>query len=136
MSVFFYFMYPRESIRDGYYTAEAKYFNEDGWKEFVTIFVSGGKITTVEYNAKNSSGFLRSWDMDYMRVMNESVGTYPNAYTRIYAADLLAKQDSEKIEAVPGATRSYHKFKELAAAVTRKTKEGDASVAFVEFSHE
>ena len=136
MTVFFYFMYPRESLRDGYYTAEAKYFDEYGWKEYVTIFVSGGKITTVEYNAKNPNGFIKSWDMDYMRVMNASEGTYPNAYTRIYAADLLAKQDAEKIDAVSGATHSYHKFKQLAAAVIIKIKEGDTSVAFVEFSND
>jgi major membrane immunogen (membrane-anchored lipoprotein) len=135
ISALFYFAYPDETIHDGYYTAEAKHFDEHGWKEIVTIFVSGGKITTVEYNARNSSGFIKSWDMDYMRVMNASDGTYPNAYTRIYAADLLAKQDVEKIDAISGATHSYHTFQQLAAAVMEKIKEGDTSVAFVDFPH-
>ena len=136
MSLFFYFMYPRDSVQDGYYTAEAKDFDDHGWKEFVTIFVSGGKITTVEYNAKNSSGFIKSWDMDYMRLMNAWGGIYPSAYMRAYAADLLTKQDVEKIDAVSGATHSYHAFKQLATAIMKKIIEGDTSVAFVELSHD
>ena len=135
ISTLFYLAYPDETIQDGYYSAEAKDFDEHGWKEFVTIFVSGGSITAVEYNAKNSSGFIKSWDMDYMRVMNASDGTYPNAYTRVYAADLLTKQDAERIDAVSGATHSYHAFKQLAAAVMEKIKEGDTSVAFVDLPH-
>ena len=134
ISALFYLSYPDETIQDGYYTAEAEYFDEYGWKEFVTIFVSGGKITTVEYNAKNPSGLVKSWDMDYMRVMNASNGTYPNTYTRIYAADLLDKQDAEKIDAISGATHSCYNFKRLAAAAMSKIKEGDTTVVFVDFS--
>ena len=135
MSALFYFANPYETIPDGYYTAEAKYFDKYGWKEFVTIFVSGGKITTVEYNAKNPSGFIKSWDMDLMRLMNATNGIYPNAYTRIYAAELLAKQNPEKIDVISGATHSYHTFNQLAAAVIKKIQEGDTSVAFVDVSH-
>lgn len=82
-SVLFTGCQKQEGLQDGYYTVEmAEYSN--GWKEFVTICVSNGEIVTVEYNAKNSSGFIKFWDMPYMAKMNSIKGTYPNYYTRAY----------------------------------------------------
>ena len=56
-----------------------------GWKEYITILVKGGSIVSVEYNAENASGFIKSWDNAYMQNMLHSNGTYPNEYTRYYA---------------------------------------------------
>jgi major membrane immunogen (membrane-anchored lipoprotein) len=97
-------------LHDGYYTAESASFDSFGWKEFVTICVSNGKIVTVEYNAKNSSGFIKSWDMDYMRRMGAVTGTYPNEYSRVYASELLARQTPDPIDAISGATDSHATF--------------------------
>ena len=116
---------------DGYYTVEMANY-ENGWKEFVTICVSGGKIVTVEYNARNASGYIKSWDMDYMRKMNGLVGNYPNAYTRNYAAQLLLTQGPDGIDAVTGATLSGGKFTRMAAALIEKAKAGDTTVGIVE----
>lgn len=122
---------PESGLVDGYYTVEmAEYDN--GWKEFVTICVSGGKIVTVEYNARNASGYIKSWDMDYMRKMNGIVGNYPNAYTRNYAAQLLLTQGPDGIDAVSGATLSGGKFTRMAAALIEKAKAGDTTVGIVE----
>jgi len=118
-------------LKDGYYTAEADSFDENGWKEYVTVYVSGSKIVTVEYNAKNSSGFIKSWDMQYMRDMNEAKNIYPNKYTRDYAEMLLNWQDADKVDAISGATHSGISFKLLAKAVVQKAKQGDKQVAFV-----
>lgn len=64
---------------DGFYTVEMSDYN-NGWKEFVTIRVSGNKIVTVEYNAKNSSGFIKSWDIPYMRnMLDKKKGHTPTA---------------------------------------------------------
>ena len=46
-------------LKDGYYTAEQAEFDEHGWKEYVTICVSGGEIILIEYNAFNASGFIK-----------------------------------------------------------------------------
>ncbi|MDR1931406.1 MAG: FMN-binding protein [Spirochaetales bacterium] len=119
-------------LHDGYYTAEAARFDSHGWKEFVTICVRNSKIITIEYNAKNPSGFIKSWDMDYMRHMSKVEGTYPNEYTRIYASRLLDKQNPEELDVVTGATESYEKFKQLASAVISQAKAGDTHVAAVE----
>jgi major membrane immunogen (membrane-anchored lipoprotein) len=118
-------------MQDGYYTAEEKEFYH-GWKEFVTIYVSNGQIVTVEYNAKNPAGFIKSWDMDYMRNMGSGSGTYPNEYTRTYAAELLAAQDVDSIDLITGATNSYNTFVPLARAAIEQAKKGDKTVIIVD----
>lgn len=118
-------------MQDGYYTAEAAEFDDYGWKEYLTIYISNDKIVTVEYNAYNASGFIKSWDMDYMRTMNAISGTYPNKYAREYAADLLNKQNPAQVDCITGATSSYNTFRQLAAAVIERAENGDHSVAFV-----
>jgi major membrane immunogen (membrane-anchored lipoprotein) len=122
-------------LNDGYYTAECASYNH-GWKEFLTIYVNNGKVTTVEYNARDASGFIKSWDMDYMRVMNETDGNYPSKYTRAYAGEMLNKQDHTKIDAMSGATESLKSFQLLAEAVIERARAGDKRVAFVEVAYE
>jgi major membrane immunogen (membrane-anchored lipoprotein) len=123
-----------QDLRDGYYTAECSNFFH-GWKEYLTIYVNNGKIATVEYNAKNASGFIKSWDMNYMRVMNKTDGNYPNKYTRVYAASLLNRQNADEVDAMSGATESHASFQKLANAVIRQARNGDKTVAFVEVSY-
>lgn len=123
-------------MEDGYYTAEAAAFDSYGWKEYVTIYVSDDKIRTVEYDAFNASGFVKSWDIDYMRLMNTAMGTYPNEFTRIYAVSLINWQNSTDIDAVAGATSSHVKFKILAEAALERARLGDKEVALVELSEE
>ena len=55
-------------LQDGYYTAQMSQFSH-GWKEYITILVKGGSIISVEYNAENASGFIKSWDNAYMQNM-------------------------------------------------------------------
>ena len=119
-------------MSNGYYVAEMKDFDSYGWKEFVSIYVNNGHITTVEYNAKNASGFIKSWDQNYMREMNAVEFTYPNKYAREYAFALLNFQDLERIDVVSGATYSYHTFIPLAQAVIEQAKKGNNQIALVE----
>lgn len=121
----------QQELVDGYYCAEmGTYIN--GWKEFVTIRVSGGEIVSVEYNAKNASGFIKSWDMKYMRTMNAFAGTYPNRYTRTYGASLLEVQAPEGIDTVSGATSSGGNFRAMSAALQEKARAGDTTLALVD----
>jgi major membrane immunogen (membrane-anchored lipoprotein) len=112
--------------------AEAKEFDSYGWKEYVSIFINNNEIVTVEYNAKNTAGFIKSWDMDYMRTMNSVSGTYPNEYTRIYAGALLESQDPDRVDAISGATNSYRSFILLAQAAIVQARAGDKSVSFID----
>jgi major membrane immunogen (membrane-anchored lipoprotein) len=119
------------TLVDGYYTAETSVFDPNGWKEFISIYVSGGRIVSVEYNSKNASGLLKSWDPIYMQKMNEQTGTYPTEYTRVFSSALLNRQNPDSIEAVSGATISHEIFKLLAKAAIEQSKHGSRKVVFV-----
>ena len=119
------------ALKDGYYAAEAAVFDEYGWKEYLVICVSGGRIILVEYNAFNPSGFIKSWDMDYMRAMNAVDGTYPNVYSRHYGRLLLENQGTEGIDALSGASHSHPVFLALAEAVLKNAREGNNRTALV-----
>ena len=124
-----------EELQDGYYTAQASDYHH-GWKEYITITVKGGKIISVEYNAENASGFIKSWDNAYMQTMLGVTGTYPNEYMRYYAGELLEKQGEEEIDALSGATSSYSSFQKLEAAVIEQAKNGDSNIVLVDTASE
>ena len=119
-------------LQDGYYTAEMDDFDPFGWKDYITIRVSGGKIIHVEYDSYNSSGLTKSWDMDYMRSMNEVSGSYPNSYTRTYGEKLLETQSCEKIDCVTGATYSHRVFTMLARAALENARAGITDTRLVD----
>ncbi len=121
----------KTELKDGYYTAQAAEFSH-GWKEYITILVKGGSIVSVEYNAENASGFIKSWDNAYMQNMLHSNGTYPNEYTRYYAGQLLEGQGNKDIDALTGATSSYSSFQKLAEAVLEQAQKGDSSIVIVD----
>lgn len=118
-------------LQDGSYTAEMKEYSH-GWKEFVTITVKNGEIVSTEYNAENPSGFIKSWDNAYMMNMKLETGTYPNEYTRYYAAQLTGKSAAPEIEVLSGASSSGGNFSKLSQAVVEQAVKGDSTVAKVE----
>ena len=118
-------------LQDGYYTAQASEFSH-GWKEYITIMVKGGSIVSVEYNAENPSGFIKSWDNAYMQTMLHSDGTYPNEYMRFYASQLLEDGQADGIDALTGATSSHSYFQKLAEAVLEQARKGDSSIVIVD----
>ena len=124
----------KTALQDGYYTAQAAEFSH-GWKEYITILVKDGSIISVEYNAENASGFIKSWDNAYMQTMLHSNGTYPNEYTRNYASQFLEGQGTGEVNAITGATSSHGSFQKLSAAVLDQARKGDSSVVFVDTSH-
>ena len=124
----------QSKLQDGYYTAQAAEFNF-GWKEYINILVKGGNIISVEYNAENASGFIKSWDNAYMQTMLHTNGTYPNEYTRYYASQLLEGQGEGSIDAITGASSSHGTFQMLAQAVLEQARQGDSSIVFVDTTH-
>ena len=122
-------------LKDGYYSAEASEFDQHGWKEYVTICVSDGRIALVEYDSFNLSGFIKSWDTHYMRVMNAASGTYPNYYTRSYGRQLLEDQGIENIDCITGATESYYTFLRLAEVALANARKGNIETSQVRFGN-
>ncbi|GHV95251.1 hypothetical protein AGMMS50293_15710 [Spirochaetia bacterium] len=121
------------TLKDGYYTAEAAQFDEHGWKEYVTVCVSDGRIILIDYNAFNPSGFIKSWDMNYMRMMNASDGIYPNAYVRFYKEQAMSNQGTGGVEALSGATNSYKTFIVLTDAALENARLGLTETRLVDF---
>ena len=121
-------------LQDGYYTAQVSEFSH-GWKEYITILVKGGSIVSVEYNAENASGFIKSWDNTYMQTMLHANGTYPNEYTRYYAGQLLEGQGEGGLNAIAGASSSHGTFQMLVQAVLEQARKGDSSIVLVDVQH-
>ena len=118
------------AMKNGYYTAEMEEYDH-GWKEYVCIFVKNDTIVSIEFNAKDPSGFIKAWDNAYMENMKPISGTYPNEYTRLYGTSLLESQDIEAVDIVTGATNSGNNFYKLVSAAMEQAREGDSEVAVV-----
>lgn len=120
----------RNTMKDGYYTAEMSDFS-NGWREYVCIQVKDDNIVSAEFNAKDKSGFIKAWDNEYMRNMESMAGTYPNKYTREYVQQLIQGQKNTKVDAVTGATGSGENFEKLVEAVIQQAKKGDSKTVMV-----
>lgn len=120
----------KNTLTDGYFTAESFYYNEDGWKDYLTIYVNNGHITIVEFDATNRSGFRRSWDMDYMVDWYANHDIRPGKYPLSYQNSLLTLQDPNKVQALPGGRNMHQVFTILANHAIDHSKRGDRSVAF------
>lgn len=118
-------------MKDGFYTAEMSGYSH-GWKEYLCILVKDGNIVYAEFNAKDASGYIKAWDNAYMKNMAPVSGTYPNEYTRNYAAQLLESQDADSVDTISGATTSGCNFKKLSQAAILQSKKGDTDTAIVE----
>ncbi len=120
----------QSKMKDGFYTAEMSDYSF-GWKEYVCIMVKNNKIVSVEFNAKNPSGYIKAWDNNYMGTMLHSNGTYPNEYTRYYASELIEQQANIKVDTLTGATSSGNNFAKLSKAVVDQAKKGDSQTVIV-----
>lgn len=119
-----------EALQDGSYTAQMKDYSH-GWREYVTVLVKNGEIVYTEFNAENASGFIKRWDNAYMQNMKPVSGTYPNEYTRYYAAQLTGKKEAPDIDLLSGASSSGGNFQRLSEAVVKQAVKGDSSVVYV-----
>jgi major membrane immunogen (membrane-anchored lipoprotein) len=119
-------------MHDGYYTAKGSGYDEDGWKDFLTIYVSNNQIVTVEFNAKTRYGFVRSWDLDYQRRQQEKTGLHPSKYLRTFTTELLTLQDPANLLVVAGAEKQHAIFQLLAETAIAQAKAGDKTIAVVD----
>jgi major membrane immunogen (membrane-anchored lipoprotein) len=118
-------------LQDGYFTAISEHYDKEGWRDYLTIFVNNGAITTVEFNAVNATGFLKSWDMDYLSQAQLESGVNPNHYARLYANQLIALQDPEQIRGAVGGDRVRQIFTVLAKEAISQSTMGDFSLVSV-----
>ena len=79
----------------------------------------------------NSHSFIKRWDNAYMKNMKSIQNTYPNEYTRYYAAQLTGQKEAPEIDLLSGASSSGGNFQKLSEAVIKQALKGDSSVAAV-----
>jgi major membrane immunogen (membrane-anchored lipoprotein) len=118
-------------LSDGYFTAEAMDYNLEGWKDYLTIYVNNGQITIAEYDAKNMSGFRRSWDLDYLLEWHSKTGVPVTNYVFSYQNSLVTLQNPEAIQAIPGSRNMRDIFAALASRAIIQSKIGQKGVAYV-----
>ena len=120
------------SMKDGTYRAEYKDFDDHGWKDYVTITVSDGKITEVDYDAVNDNGDKKSADEAYREQMEPISNTYPAKFYKELEDQLVDEQDLKKVDAVAGATNSSNDFKILGMEAMKAAKSGQTDTIIVE----
>ncbi|MFU0825644.1 FMN-binding protein [Clostridium sp.] len=122
------------ALKDGTYKAEAKDFDDKGWKPFVEVEIKDGKIATVNFDYTNKDGKFKSEDAEYNQKMEAKVKTGPAKYTKELEDSLVEKQDPEAVDTVAGATHSVANFKTLAGKALENAKNGDTAVATVDMA--
>ncbi len=121
----------KDFLHDGYYSAQSSEFNRDGWQAFVTLFVHNNRIITAEFNAKNRSGLMMSWDVLYLGRLKAVLGVHPNQIVREYTNELLNRQDPGQVRRVAADTLFYDTFTELSTAALAQARAGDKAVAVI-----
>jgi major membrane immunogen (membrane-anchored lipoprotein) len=119
------------ALKDGYFTAMSSEFNKDGWKDYLTIYVNNGLITTAEYNAFNETGLLRSWDTDYLKSLYKPGFQSPNHYPRQYCSYLVALQNPARVQTIDGGRKTHEIFVTLAQAALNHSRQGLNTIAEV-----
>jgi len=101
------------ALEDGVYNAEAKDFDDHGWKAMATVIVKDGEISNVFYDEINKDGLLKSFDPAYAKNMKEGSGTTPVDAQAALSASLLEKQEPGIVDKVTGATSTSSEFKAM-----------------------
>lgn len=99
---------------DGIYSAVSSIKDERGGSAKVTITISDGKITAVDFLLYDKDGKLK--DESYGQ--NSNAALYKKAQDSLakaqeYAEQLIATQDLDQVDAVAGATMNYDLFKNV-----------------------
>jgi major membrane immunogen (membrane-anchored lipoprotein) len=126
----------RNALADGYFTAESMNYDGDGWKDYLTIYVNNGQITVAEYDARNMSGFRRSWDMDYLQGLRPFGRDRLSNYIISYQNSLVTLQNPEKIQPIPGTRNMHEVFTILAQNAINQAQKGKRGVVFVKLPDE
>ena len=106
---------------EGFYSIQEDEFDDHGWKPMVTVVVEGSRISKAFYDEINEENRLKSFDQDYLERWKDNSGENLLTAEPKLVAQLLSKQDPDKIDEVSGATSTSEKFKDLASgALTRQ----------------
>ncbi len=127
----------RTSLRNGEYRAAAEEYDYSGFRDVVTITVTDGKISAVNWDGENQNGGATKKELSRSGnyVMNDT-GLPWHAQAEIMEKALLALQDPTRIsyhqdtgktDAYSGATISVSPFVTLAAEAVAMARSADGT---------
>ena len=117
-----------KNLKDGTYTAiysDARAEAAHGWKDKLTIDVTDGAVTIVEFDSYSmEDNRKKSEDPDYGMTVEDN-GTTPAIYfPELIASWDAAEGDPKKIEVVAGATDTSNSMQELMTAALELAAKG------------
>lgn len=114
-----------KTLQDGTYTAKMASADEHGWTEMLTLTVKNGAIVEADCDAINADGKRKSEDEEYNKTM-ESFGseTKPSKFYPELEQGLV---NTQKVDAVAGATTSSDAMEKLYNALVPNMEKGDTS---------
>lgn len=113
-------------LQDGKYTAATNTTDSLGYQAYLTVTLTKGKISEVEFDAQNASGQKKSKDSQYAALMRPVSGKTPSEVSDHYRDLLLnAKRPSAvKPDMLSGATVSSQEFARLWKALQPSFRNG------------
>ena len=108
-------------LQDGGYSIQGE-ADEHGWTPEMSIVVSEGKISEVNFDYKNAEGKLKSEDEEYNKSMEEKSGISNNEAVEQLVKSLVDNQDVAKVDVVSGATSTSETFTSMANQLLQMAK--------------
>ncbi len=119
------------ALVDGTYYATYDHSDMRGWRAFVELTVSGGKITAAKGDYINAEGKLKTEDTAYGERMSAKTKVTPAEAFEQLQAQVVEKQ-SASIDAVAGATNSSESYIHMVEGLIEKAKSGDTTELVLE----
>lgn len=118
------------TLVDGQYQAQFSAFDARGWRPFLNLTVTGGRVTQVQFDYINAAGNLKSQDAAYNQRMAAASGTDVARFV-VAAADALVQSQIAPIDTITGATTSTVNFNALAGPLMTQAVAGNRTPVVV-----
>ncbi|HCT96043.1 extracellular electron transfer flavoprotein PplA [Vagococcus sp.] len=111
-------------LKDGTYTLEEKNYSND-YRVVFSIVVKDGKIAESNYDNVNEAGESKADNKEYDDMMKDKAGTGPSEFIPAFNKGLVDKGAPAEMDAVTGATHSFHTFQMYAEQLINAAEKGN-----------
>lgn len=111
-------------LKDGTYTLEEKNYSND-YRVVFSIVVKDGKIAESNYDNVNEAGESKADNKEYDDMMKDKAGTGPSEFIPAFNKGLVDKGAPAEMDAVTGATHSFHTFQMYAEQLINDAEKGN-----------
>ena len=111
-------------MKDGTYTLEEKNYSND-YRVVFSIVVKDGKIAESNYDNVNEAGESKADNKEYDDMMKDKAGTGPSEFIPAFNKGLVDKGAPAEMDAVTGATHSFHTFQMYAEQLINAAEKGN-----------